>query len=134
LANKHDKNTMHPFKAYITLFSELSEEDWQKILPCLSYKVFAQNRMLLKPGNTCKNLYFLESGKVRRFQLIDQVEVTLEEIAPPHIFTVVESFTTQEVSEFGLQAMEESRLWVIRREDAYVLLDIPSWKNFLANL
>lgn len=110
--------TMHPFKAYISLFSEMNDEDWKKIEPCLTHKIFQENRIILKPGSICKNLYFLENGTIRYFVLQNNEEVTTHQIQPPFLFTSANSFSQKVPSAEGIQALEESFLWIISREDA----------------
>jgi len=125
---------MHSFKGYISLFTELSEEDWANIEPCLSHKIIQENRIILKPGSVCKHLYFLENGAVSYFTFQNDKEEITNQINPPFLFTSVESFFQQIPSEEGIKAEEESVLWMISRDDVQNLMEIPSWKNFLSNL
>jgi len=125
---------MHPFRAYISMHSELIDEDWSKIEPCLTYKILQGNRVLLKPGEICKHLYFLENGTIRYFVLKNNEENTTHIINPPFLFTSAHSFMQEVPSIEGIQAMEESYLWQISRENAYKLLNIPSWNNFISSL
>ncbi len=125
---------MHSFKAYISLYTELSDNDWKKIRSCLSYRIVQEKRVILKPGSICENLYFLENGAIRYFLLKNNEEFTTHQIQPPFLFTSPHSFVRKIPSLEGIQAVEESYLWIISREDAYKLLEIPSWNNFISNL
>ena len=127
-------STMHPFKAYISLFTELSDEDWKKIEPCLTHRIIQENRIILKLGSICTNLYFLENGAIRIFTLKNKEEETTHQIQPPFLFTSANSFSQQVPSSEGIQALEESFLWTISRENAYKLLEITSWNNFISSL
>ena len=125
---------MHPFQAFISMYSTLEDEDWEKINSCLSYRIVQANRMILKPGDICKNLYFLENGTVRFFIPSEIDYQASHEVSPPSLFTSVHSFAKQMPSTEGIQAIEESYLWLINREDAYKLIEIPAWKNFISRL
>ena len=125
---------MHPFKAYMSMHSELTDEDWSKIEPCLTYKIVQGNRILLKPGDICKHLYFLENGTIRYFIVKNNEENTTHVINPPFLFTSPHSFSQKVPSIEGIQAMEESYLWMISRKDAYQLLKNQSWSNFISSL
>jgi len=125
---------MHPFRAYISMHSQLTAEDWSIIESCLSYKVIQENRIILKPGAICENLYFLENGTIRYFILKNKEDITTHLISPPSLFTSPHSFSKQTPSIEGIQAMEESYIWIISREDVQKLLEIPSWKGFLSSI
>lgn len=113
------------------MFTKISNEDWEIIHSCLEHKIIQQNRVLLKQGKICQHLYFLESGSIRYFTRHIDVEHSIHFIQPPSLFTSAQSFSSQQPSKYGIQALDESSLWIINREDAHKLLEIPSWNNFL---
>jgi len=125
---------MHPFRAYISMFSEFTDEDWAKIQPFLTYKVVQANRMILKPGKICNCLYFLENGTIRYFVSRDNEDQTLNKIEAPFLFTSAHSFAQQIPSTEGIQAVEESYLWIMSKDDAYQLMEVPSWRKFVTTL
>lgn len=122
---------MHPFKAFMSLYSKVADDDWAKISSSLEYKIFQQNRIILKEGNICQNLYFLENGSIRFFTPSEFGNNTIQIIAPPSLFTSAKSFSHQMPSEFGIQALEESYVWVLDRKNANELLELESWNRFL---
>ena len=124
---------MHPFRAFISLYSPISDDDWKMIQPCLTYKIVQQNRILLQQGSICKHLYFLENGAVRFFKIEGETDTTINSIQPPSLFTSAQSFVNQNSSDYGIQATDESYVWVMTREDAYKLTNLSSWNEFLSN-
>jgi len=116
------------------MHSEIDDHDWSQIEPCLTYRMYQANRTILKPGTICKNLYFLENGNIRYFIDKDDEQQTTHEILPPFLFTSPHSFARQIPSLEGIQCIEESYLWIISRDDAYKLLEVPSWEKFISNL
>ena len=124
---------MHPFKAFISMYTEVSDEDWAEIEECLEYKVIQQNRILLKHGMVCQHLYFLENGSIRFFTSSELGENTIHLVSPPSLFTAAQSFSKQIPSDYGIQALEESYVWVLSRQSANRLFEVESWNNFLKN-
>ena len=124
---------MHPFRAFITLYSTVTDEDWETIQPCVTYKIVQQNRILLQEGSICKHLYFLEIGSIRYFTIEGDTDNTIHSLQPPSLFTAAQSFVNQIPSEYGIQALDESYVWMMTREDAYDLTKLSSWNEFLSN-
>jgi CRP-like cAMP-binding protein len=124
---------MHPFRAFISLYTSISDDDWKIILPCLEYKIIQQNRILVKHGSICKHLYFLENGSIRFFKIEEEIDNTIYSVTPPSIFTAAESFANQRPSDYGIQSTDESYIWFMTREDAYKLLELPAWNKFLSS-
>jgi CRP-like cAMP-binding protein len=124
---------MQSFRAFISIFTSVTDHDWEIINPCLEYKIIQQGRVILKPGAICNNLYFLENGLIRYFKIEEELDTTIHSLEPPFLFTAAESFVNQKPSEYGIQAMDESFVWVISRDDAYKLTDLQVWNTFLTN-
>ncbi|MDF1694822.1 MAG: cyclic nucleotide-binding domain-containing protein [Saprospiraceae bacterium] len=125
---------MHPFRAYISLFVSISDQEWSMIHPHIHHKIIQSDRVILKPGSQCAHLYFLECGKVRYFKNEIASSVTLLEKQPPSIFSSIESFAHNTPSNFGIQAIEESSIWIVTKESASQLLGLPAWKQFLSSV
>ena len=130
--NKQRDSTMHPFRAYIALHTDISEEDWQIIMPYLKHRIFQQNRVILKPGAICNELYFLENGKVSFYTEMTSEKEIFQSIGPPQIFTSANSFINRIPSNVGFLAAEESYVWIMPRQNVYELMDLPCWSNFIA--
>ena len=124
---------MHPFRAFISLYSTVTDDDWKIIQPCATYKIVQQNRILLQQGSICKHLYFLENGAVRFFKIEGDNDTTINSVQPPSLLTAAKSFVNQIPSEYGIQALDESYVWMMTREDADKLTNLASWNEFLSN-
>jgi len=53
---------MHFVREYIARFCEIKDQDWAEIEPKITRKEYLSGEALLRPGDYCKKLYFLESG------------------------------------------------------------------------
>ncbi|MEM9025264.1 MAG: Crp/Fnr family transcriptional regulator, partial [Bacteroidota bacterium] len=90
--------------------------------------------LLLEEGRTCRQLWFLESGFLRFFVNKDGEEATKFFTEPPYCFTSPRSFNTGAPAAESIEALEESVVWVLSRDDAYALLERPSWAAFVRHL
>ncbi len=124
----------HPFKDFISKYCPISENDWQQIFPCLKRKVIQPGELILAEGNVCRHVYFLENGFLRYFVWKDGIDVSKFFTNPPYCFTSQRSFTQQIPSNENIEALEESIVWEMTREDAYRLFEIKSWNTFVRNL
>ena len=124
----------HPFRLFIETFTSLKEEEWSSIAACLTRKYYKKEEILLTAGTVCKKLYFLESGYLRYFLLIDGEEVTKYFTEPPYCFTSQRSFDHQIPTDDYIQALEDSHVWEMNRSDAFALCRYASWNEFIRKL
>lgn len=125
---------MHPFRAFISSHTQISDQEWKKIHSYLTHRIVQENRVILKQGAICEDLYFLENGLIQFSTAIQNIEISNYQIQPPFLFTSVQSFTKQIPSKETIQAVEESHLWVISRENVLKLLEMPVWNDFISKM
>lgn len=124
----------HPFRNFIQGYTPLSDDDWKLILAVLKRQDYKRNELILHQGEVCKNLFFLESGLLRYFTLNDGVEVTKFFTDAPYTFTSQKSFTDRRPATESIQAIEPCVVWKLSTEDAYKLLTVPAWSDFIRKL
>lgn len=122
---------MHPFKAFLSMYTDVSEEDWKAIESCLEHKIIQQNRIMLKPKAVCEKLYFLENGAIRFYTQENGHPQSIHFVNPPSLFTSGQSFARGIPSEFGIQAVEESYVYQLSKKDAFDLRETVTWNSFL---
>ncbi len=125
---------MDSLKSFIERYTALSPSDWQKIAPLFVRQEICAEAWLLPEGKICRHLYFLESGLLRFAFLKDGNEVTKFFTESPYVFTSQQSFSQQRPALEGIQAIEDSVVWRMQRDDAYRLLDLRSWSEFVRQL
>ena len=64
------KNLLH----YIHTLTEFSEESWHTLLPALSTVEVKKGAYLLKEGEVCNSLFYIDNGCCRSFYIKDGVE------------------------------------------------------------
>ena len=80
------------FRKFIENYTPISDKDWKLLEECLQFKVFEKNEIVLKEGEICKHLYFLESGLLRYYLNKDGNQVTKFFTVAPYCFTSQVSF------------------------------------------
>lgn len=122
---------MHPFLAYIRTFVDLPLAEWQQIERCLQREELPAENLILEQGNICRNLYFLEEGLVRFFVWKDGNDITKFFTQPPYCFTSQKSLTKQIPAKENIATIEKSIIWKMNERDAFGLLKLPSWSDFI---
>jgi CRP-like cAMP-binding protein len=124
----------HPFLQFICQYSSISEAEWKQITTCLTRKEVKKGESILREGEICHHLYFLESGLLRFFIVRDGNDITKFFTDIPYCFTSQKSFNTQKPASENIETLEDSIVWQMTHQDAIELLKIPSWSEFVRKL
>lgn len=107
---------MEKLFTYLNTIAILSPELMDHLQSILVYKTFPKREVILRKGQICRHICFLESGLLHIFTRTDIKEVTtwiLKEIA---LFVSVDSFFDQVPSLEFIQALEDCVTWGITFE------------------
>ncbi|OOQ61724.1 Crp/Fnr family transcriptional regulator [Mucilaginibacter pedocola] len=117
---------------YIQNVIQLTDEQLDLVLSYFKPVRHARNELLLNIGQVNRYMNFIEEGCVRFYFVRDDGQDTTRHIAFENQFaTGLASFISQRPSMEALQAMEDTSLLRISRDDFYHLLDvIPTWEKF----
>ena len=121
---------MLEFRKFIENYTPISESDWQIIYKCFERKTVQKNEIILKEGEVCKYLYFLETGLLRYFLNKDENEVTKFFTFAPYCFTSQFSFNSEKPATENIQALEKSIIWQITLKQSNELFELKSWTIF----
>lgn len=91
---------------YFRSLTEFSDESWNRIQPALSKKRFKKNEFLLKEGQVCKSLFYIEKGSCKCSFEMDGVTKNTAFFFENEIATNVKSFGSGLPSEFNIIAVE----------------------------
>jgi CRP-like cAMP-binding protein len=125
---------MQVFRNYIEKYVQVTDADWSKISGSFEQRVISKDELLLKDGQICRHLYFLESGLMRYFISKDGLEVTKFFTDAPYCFTSQVSFTAEKAATESIQAVEASLVWQITLREADHLLELKAWNTFTRKL
>ena len=122
---------MHPFRQYIGQYTSLPQGEWENIQAAIHPCTVSRDAHLLEEGHVCRKLYFVEEGLLRFYVWNEGEDKTKFFTVPPYLCTSQYSFTQQVPARENIQALEDCRLWVMDRSDAYRLLALPGWNTFV---
>lgn len=125
---------VHPYRSYISAFTQLKDHEWSAIEKCIVRKEYTANTTLLKAGEVCKKLYFIESGLLRFFIFNAGVDKSKFFTEAPYCLTSQKSFTEEIPAYENIETLEDSIIWEMSKADAFSLLTIPAWSEFVRKL
>jgi len=128
---KFDSPEVLHFKNNIQRYVQLTEGDFGQIVKKLKTVSLKRREILVPIGDVCKHVYFIESGLLRYYQIVDGEEVTGQFFFEGSWYTDLESFLTEKPSRQCAQGIEETKLLALSRKDLYQLFEeIPKFERF----
>lgn len=105
----------------IKSFVELSKNDEDAFAKILEIKKYAKKEFILKEGEICDKIFFINSGCTRDFFNIDGEEKTVQFFFGDSWFTDYGSFLTEQPTIENLQALEPCEVVCFKKSDLYQL-------------
>jgi CRP/FNR family transcriptional regulator, anaerobic regulatory protein len=97
----------------------------------LSIKKIKKKEFLLREGDVCKHIYFINSGCLRYFYVIEGVENTGQFFFENGWYTDFHSFLTGKSTNQNVEALEDCELLLISKKDLQQLfLEVPKFEKF----
>ena len=94
-------------------------------------KTLKKKEFLLQDGKVCNFIAFIENGAIRHFHIKDGVEKTCDISFDNTWVTDFQSFIYSTNGKMNLQAMEDSCVFLIRKENLYKLYnECPKYETF----
>lgn len=91
---------------YLNALMPLSAESLAALMPVLSKKEFRKNEYLLREGQVCNALFYIDKGYCRSCHVIDGIEKNVAFFFENDIATNINSFGSGQRSEFNIVACE----------------------------
>jgi len=101
----------------------LNEEEEREILSKVEIRLFKKNEFLLREGQICNKVTFVNSGCMRLFYEVEGTENTIQFFFNGSWYTDYASFLTNRPTIENMQAIQTSELAQISKEDLYFLYD-----------
>lgn len=98
---------------YLRTIYPLSEGLRNRIEDTLQEKKLARREYLLRAGQICRNVYFVEKGLLRNYYTKGGKDISAAFLKEGDVCTAVGSFFTQQCGPESIQAIEESMLYYI---------------------
>lgn len=97
--------------------SHLSESGFKKLSEAASLRKLSKGEMILKEGQVCKIIVFVEKGYLRTFVNKDGLDINTDFVFENSFATNLKSLRSSEPSETVIQAGEASTIYQFNKED-----------------
>jgi CRP-like cAMP-binding protein len=111
---------MADFTNFLKRFS-LDESALYDFLQCVNAKEIPRGEYLLRQGEICRNLFFINEGLIKAFFFKEDKEFILRFFAEDVMFTMFESYVTQTASPYMLITLEPVKVTTISYEQMELL-------------
>jgi CRP-like cAMP-binding protein len=133
----YSQQTLEALFQVLDTLTKLSPESKQAIASIVTIRDLPKGCVLIKPGTTCRHMFFIERGLTRTFYFKDGKDVT-DWLSVENSFAVsVISFITQQPDRRGIELLEDSRICEIPHDKLEQLCssyhDIERLGRLLAN-
>lgn len=108
-------------KTYCKSIIYLTEEELKLIDTYFEVKKLRKKTFLLQDGNVCDFIGFIAEGTIRHFHIKDGVEKTCDISFENSWVTDFRSFTHNNPCIMNLQSMEDTTIFLIKKENLYKL-------------
>lgn len=107
---------MSEFQDFCHQFSPLDKDASDELFLDIKTKSFEKGEIIVKKGQICKHLFFLNEGLAKICFVKDDKEFVMRFFSEQRMFTVFDSYLTQTPSEFMLVALEPTTLTMVSYE------------------
>ena len=104
---------MDNFINYLHNISKLSDDTKSDLVTCLKTFVFEKNQTILKQGQVCNYLYFVDKGVLRLFYYRDGKDITDYFATEQNIIGGIDSFFSRKPSDKIIETLEPCSLIAI---------------------
>ena len=121
-------------KKFIAKYVTLSDVELEDITSKFKSKVIKKNGYLLRQGNTCKDLIFVQKGCLRLYYLKDDIEVSVWFAFEQSSAIEIYSFISENPSNYFLQAIEDSEVLCLSKTELNKLYQYqPKMQEMMRN-
>ena len=94
-------------------YSTMTHEELDMLEDILVPLKYNKGEMILREGEVCRSIYFIDKGLIRQFYYKNGKEVT-EHLGDDHtIFMCIESLFREEPTRLQVEALEQSIVWAL---------------------
>ena len=110
-------NTVSTLHTFLKEQINISDTEWDAFNAILGKKEFKAKTAIIKEGAVAKKLYFIESGLLRTYYLLDGKEISTYFACGDQFMSVFSSFIGQSPSFETLEALEDTRVYQLSYDD-----------------
>ena len=94
-------------------YSTMTHEELDTLESILVPMKFAKGEMILKEGEVCENIYYIEHGLVRQFYFKNGKQITEHLGEDRTVFMCIESLFRDEATKFQVEAIEPTTVYAL---------------------
>ena len=94
-------------------YSTMTHEELDTLESILVPMKFAKGEMILKEGEVCKNIYYIEHGLVRQFYFKNGKQITEHLGEDRTVFMCIESLFREEATKLQVEAIEPTTVYAL---------------------
>ena len=94
-------------------YSTMTHEELDTLESILVPKRYSKGEMILKEGDVCENIYYIDKGLVRQFYFKNNKELTEHIGSDGEIFMRIDSLFKEEPTRLQIEALEPSSIYLI---------------------
>ena len=97
-------------------YSTMTHEELDTLESILVPMKFAKGEMILKEGEVCENIYYIEHGLVRQFYFKNGKQITEHLGEDRTIFMCIESLFREEATKLQVEAIEPTTVYALQKQ------------------
>ena len=97
-------------------YSTMTHEELDTLESILVPMKFAKGEMILKEGEVCENIYYIEHGLVRQFYFKNGKQITEHLGEDRTIFMCIESLFCEEATKLQVEAIEPTTVYALPKQ------------------
>jgi CRP/FNR family transcriptional regulator, anaerobic regulatory protein len=122
---------MQQLNDYIRTSFQTEVAEAESISSFFHHQLLKKGEFLIRAGRPCDCFAFVASGLIRIYLEVDDREVTQWIVTKNYFTTDLSSFILNKPGRWNMQALEDSDIWVIQKEDYQKLASVvPRWVEF----
>jgi CRP-like cAMP-binding protein len=106
---------------YYSMMPHLTEADWQALEERLTIKTYKKGDYIVKQGDVCNYVYFINAGFLRFYKIIDGKEISTGFIGANEYVSSYGSFLRRQPAFENLEVLEEAELHCLSYDDMQFL-------------
>lgn len=116
---------------YISRFVSFTEEEWHAHEALLIRKTIGKGEFLLKAGEVCNHVTFINKGYFRVYNVIREQDLTVNFTFEGNYVTDFASFVSRQPTVDNIVAMEDAEVLLLNYDDMQIAYEkYPVWQKF----
>jgi CRP-like cAMP-binding protein len=118
-------------KYYYTMIPHLTDDEWNAMQQCIQIKEFSKGDHMVKQGEICNYVYFINAGFSRFYQMINGKEISTGFTGENEFVSAYDSFLTRQPAVENLDALENTQTFCLSYQNIQTLyIEYPVYQIF----